>query len=128
MRIFARCGGLLALLRSLLRPDEFCLVQPIYRRSSFLWHYPHAHAHWALPSNQPYGARTFLIRFHGRDSLRYFRLNYNLHPQLSPVRVPLRLREGARAGASVTVLAEKVVKREELMLVPALRALFKHRL
>jgi len=28
---------------------------------SFLWHYPHAHAHWALPSNQPYGARTFLI-------------------------------------------------------------------
>jgi len=30
-------------------------------RFSFLWHYPHAHAHWALPSNQPCGARTFLI-------------------------------------------------------------------
>lgn len=29
-------------------------------RSSFLWHYPHAHAHWELPSNQPCGARTFL--------------------------------------------------------------------
>jgi hypothetical protein len=47
-------------------------------RFSFLWHYPHAHAHWALPSNQPYGARTFLIRdLHERDSLRYFKGNYS---------------------------------------------------
>ena len=29
----------------------------------FLWHYPHGHPHWALPSNFDHlGARTFLNR------------------------------------------------------------------
>src|SRR5579862_7726571 len=47
----------------------------LFRRFSFLWHYPHAHAHWELPSNQPYGARTFLIfAEQRRDSLRYSKI------------------------------------------------------
>ncbi len=31
----------------------------------FLWHYPHGHPHWELPSKPDHhGARTFLNRFH----------------------------------------------------------------
>ncbi len=52
-------GGLL--------PHLFTLTS--LRGGISLWHWPVAHANWALPSVLPFGARTFLSRNIGSDYL-----------------------------------------------------------